>query len=109
MQLLTAQLRALLPPLGAQEARGADAIAHCKFFTPDGAWSWYATEYDGDDTFFGLVDGHEKELGYFSLAELQGSRGPMGLAIERDLYWRPRTLRQIAPDVFADWPAGAGQ
>jgi hypothetical protein len=26
----------------------------------------------------------------------------MGLAIERDLHWTPRTLREIAPEMFAD-------
>ena len=31
------------------------------------------------------VDGFEKELGYFSLRELESARGPLGLPIERDL------------------------
>jgi hypothetical protein len=60
-----------------------------------------ATEFDGEDTFFGLVDGHERELGYFSLRELESVRGALGLPIERDLYWRPKTLREIAPDLFS--------
>jgi hypothetical protein len=63
-----------------------------------------ATEFDGNDTFFGLVDGLEKELGYFSLSELQSVRGPLGLPIERDLYWRPKTLKEIAPELFEDVP-----
>jgi len=46
------------------------------------------------------VEGQEKELGYFSLAELEGVRGPMGLAIERDLHWTPKTLAEIAPEMF---------
>ena len=49
---------------------------------------------------FGLVDGHEKEPGYVSLAELQAARGPMGLPVERDLYWQPKPLCEIAPEVF---------
>ena len=52
--------------------------------------------------FFGLVDGFEKELGYFSLAELEAVRGPLGLPIERDLYWKPKTLEEIAPELFAN-------
>ncbi|GAH87664.1 unnamed protein product [marine sediment metagenome] len=55
-----------------------------KFFTPDGSWTWYAVEFDGEDLFFGLVDGFEKEWGYFSLKELQSIRGKLGLPIERD-------------------------
>ena len=71
-----------------------------KFFTPDSSWTWYATEFDGKDRFFGLVDGHVKELGHFSLAELQAVRGPWGLPIERDLYWKPKPLDEIAPEMF---------
>jgi len=79
------------------------STAWVKFFTPDANWTWYATEAqpEGEDfIFFGLVDGAEKELGYFSLSELQGVRGPMGLPIERDAYWCPKTLREIAPEMF---------
>ena len=58
------------------------------------------TEFDGEDTFFGLACGLEKELGYFSLSELESVRGPMGLEIEPDLYWEPKTLAEIAPELF---------
>jgi hypothetical protein len=34
-------------------------------------WTWYPSEYDAEDQIcFGLVDGAELELGYFSLEEL---------------------------------------
>ena len=56
----------------------------------------------GDDIFFGLVEGHDKELGYFSLSELEGVTGPMGLPIERDLHWQPKTLKEIASELFHD-------
>jgi hypothetical protein len=48
------------------------------------------------------VHGHAKELGYFSLSELEGVTGPMGLPIERDLHWQPKTLKDIAPELFDD-------
>jgi len=102
MQLLTKEIRGQLPPLGSQDSKGGKAVAWAKFFTPDSSWTWYATEYDGQDTFFGLVEGQEKELGYFSLSELQSARGPMGLAIERDLHWTPKTLAEIAPEMFTE-------
>jgi hypothetical protein len=104
MQLLTQEIRQKLPPLGSQENLGGKAVVHVKFFTPDSSWTWFGTEFDGQDTFFGLVDGHEKELGYFSLSELQSVRGPMGLAIERDLYWQPKTLEEISPELFRQKP-----
>jgi len=100
MKLLTKEIRKKLPLLYSQESLGKEAIVHVKLFTPDSSWTWYITEFDGEDTFFGLVDGHEKELGYFSFTELQTVRGSMGLPIERDLYWKPKTLKEIAPELF---------
>jgi hypothetical protein len=100
MNLLPQGLRKEIPGLYTQEKLGADAVAHAKYFTPDSNWTWYATEFDGKDTFFGLVDGFEKELGYFSLSELRQARGPLGLPVERDLYWTPKTLREIASGLF---------
>jgi hypothetical protein len=102
MKLLTESIRKQLPPLYAQEKLGSKAVAYVKFFSPWSSWTWSATEFDGKDTFFGLVEGYFKELGYFSLSELQSVRGPMGLAIERDLHWTPRTLEEIAPEMFRD-------
>ncbi|MBN1536889.1 MAG: DUF2958 domain-containing protein [Anaerolineales bacterium] len=93
--LLDQASREKLPPLYSGEELGLDAIAQVKFFTPDALWTWYASEFDGADIFFGLVNGLELELGYFSLKELQEVRGPMGLPIERDLYYEPKTLREL--------------
>lgn len=100
MKLLTKEVRKTLPPLYSQETLGSKAVARVKFFTPDSSWTWWATEFDGEDTFFGLVEGHERELGYFSLRELESVRGPIGLAIERDLHWQPKKLEEIAPEMF---------
>jgi len=73
MELLTKEIRSRLPPLYSTEAE-SDPLIVVKFFTPDSNWTWYATEFDGDDLFFGLVIGFETELGYFRLSELQGAR-----------------------------------
>ena len=100
MKLLTQKIRKKLPALYAQENKGGKAIVYLKLFTPDSSFTWYATEFDGEDTFFGLVDGHEKELGYFSLSELQQVKGSLGLPIERDRWWKPKTLEEIAPELF---------
>ena len=100
MKLLTEKIRKRLPPLYSQEGLGGKAIALVKFFSPSSNWTFFGVEFDGKDIFFGLVEGHEKELGYFSLSELQAVRGPLGLPIERDLYWKPKTLEEIAPELF---------
>ena len=104
-KLLTDEVRRQLPPLYSQDEKGGQTVVYARFFTPDAGWSWWATEFDGRDTFFGLVEGFVKELGYFSLSELEQVRGPLGLPVERDLYWQPRTLQEIAPELFQGSPA----
>lgn len=97
MELLPSELRAKLPPLYSQE-KVEDPVVHVKFFTPDSNWTWYATEgspEDDDFIFFGYVIGLEKEWGYFALSELTAARGPLGLPIERDLYFCPGPFRQV--------------
>ena len=37
----------------------------------------------------------EFELGNFSLSELQETTGPLGLHVERDLYFKPTPLSKI--------------
>jgi hypothetical protein len=98
MKLLPNEIREILPPLYAQDGKGGKEIAYVKFFI--GSWTWHATEFDGEDTFFGLVEGFEKELGYFSLSEMENTKGPMGLPIERDLHFKPKMLEEIAPEMF---------
>ncbi len=94
MKLLTKELLKQLPPLYACENE-QDPLVRAKFFYPDFSWTWYAIEFDGQDTFFGLVDGFDKELGYFSLKELQSNRGKLGLPIERDVYFEPCRLSTL--------------
>lgn len=95
LPLLDEESRKRLPPLYENEELGLDAQAQVKFFTPDSGWTWYASEFDGEDIFFGLVVGLDIELGYFSLSELEEVRGPLGLPIERDKYFQPTTLREL--------------
>jgi len=94
MMLLTKENKKQLPKLYSQE-NVKDPMVWVKFFTPWTSWTWYATEFDGKDLFFGWVCGQEKELGYFSLRELMSVRGPVGLKIERDRYFRPMPLSEV--------------
>jgi hypothetical protein len=93
--LLDDESKAKLPELYSGEEKGLDALAQVKFFTPDSNWTWWVSEFDGEDIMFGLVSGFELELGYFSLKELQEVRGPMRLPIERDLHFEPKSLREL--------------
>jgi len=92
MQLLTKELRRKLPPLSHGEERGLEALALVKFFTPDSGWTWCASAFDGQDTFFGLVG---DELDYFLLCELEFVRGRLGMPVERDLHYTPKTLGEL--------------
>lgn len=95
MKLMNKEIKSKIPKLYEQDNKGLNAIAYIKFFTPDSNWTWYATEFNGKDIFFGLVDGFVKELGYFSLSELESIKGPSGLKIERDLYFEPISLNEL--------------
>ncbi len=100
MKLLTPQLLASLPPLYAQE-NVPDPVVYAKFFMPDmpdSNWTWYVTEGEADEDdfrFFGYVRGMEEEWGYFVLSELESVRGPLGLEIERDLYFEPGPFSEV--------------
>lgn len=116
MELMNAETRAKLPPLYSNEQLGLKALAQVKFFQPDGDWTWYASEgspvdEDGyfdtnkpktDYLFFGLVIGFEIEFGYFSLSELSQAHGALGLPIERDLYYQPKTLEELQKQHLAE-------
>jgi hypothetical protein len=98
MKLITKEIEEKLPPLYSQENNDNPKII-VKFFTPWSNWSWFVTEgrkeEDGDWLLFGMVHGHEKELGYFTLSELESVRGPGGLKIERDLYFEGKHLEDV--------------
>lgn len=87
-------VREQLPPLYSTE-RERDPLMIVKFFTPDSGWTWYASEFDGEDIFFGYVVGLDDELGYFSLSELQEVTGPFGLHVEHDMYFEPTRLSEV--------------
>ena len=72
-----------------------DPIAHIKLFI-DG-WTWYIIEIDKSDynTCYGLVDGFEQELGYFSLSELESISDSFGLKAELDISFKATRLSKI--------------
>lgn len=102
MKLLTKEITKKLPALYATDNQGWEAIAQVKFFSIVSEYRWYATEFDGEDTFFGLVAGFNTELGYFSLSELLSVHEKLGIpfpVIERDLSFTPRSLKDIKKDI----------
>lgn len=105
MKLITKEIAKQLVnvPLHSQEKVDNPKII-VKFFTPWSNWTWYVLEGEQEDNgndegtdwlFFGLVEGHETELGYFRLSELESLVGPWGLKVERDLYFGDKTLNDV--------------
>ena len=98
-QLMTEKLADNIPAIGATEnvADYDDVLARAKLFSPYSNWTWYITEMDRETgQCFGLVEGLERELGYFDLTELAETTVLGGVpAVERDLYWQPMTLGEI--------------
>jgi hypothetical protein len=91
---MTAALERQLPPLRST-SNLPDPVAYGKWFHPMSNWTWYATEYDPETgEMFGLVQGQEEELGYFSRQELEETL-LRGLPVERDLYFHPTPLSQL--------------
>jgi len=80
-------------------AEDPDPMVICKFFFADSHWSWYAIEFDGDDTFYGLVYGDSPELGNFSLSELTSVRSKLGLPVERDRSFQPCLLSELCEEL----------
>ena len=97
--LMTKEVGDAIPALYANEnAKDYDTVlAPAKLFSPFSNWTWYVTEWDPETgTCFGLVQGFEEELGYFDLTELAEATVFGGVpAVERDLYWQPKTLGEI--------------
>lgn len=95
-KLLTKQQLSEIPDLYSQEDE-KDPLCHIRLVTPDSNWSWYIIELSQEDktTCFGYVKGLENELGYFSLAELEDVKGPLGLAVESDISFTPTLLSEV--------------
>ena len=98
MKLMTKTLAKKIPELCTTEnEEDPKIVAH--YFNPCGKGDWYVLEGEqqenGDWLFFGWVDLMCKELGYFTLNELEKVELPFGLGIERDLYWNEKKVSEV--------------
>lgn len=87
-------LKAQMPRIRATE-KEKDPIVQAHYFMPVTDWHWFATEFDGDNEFFGWVQGFEFEAGYFYLSEMQEVTNPFGMHMERDLDFQPTPLSVV--------------
>ena len=97
-KLITRELERRIPSLGATDevADIDDVLVPVKLFNPYTGWTWYIAELDPETGIcFGIVEGLETEVGYFELVELAELTWGIVPAVERDLYWTPRTIGEI--------------
>jgi len=105
MKLLTKAIEKTIPALySTKETALEDKTIVCKYFAIGSDWTWYVVEgerrEDGDFLFYGLVEGHEREWGYFTLGEMEALKWHGIPGIERDLYFKPVKVgecREIHP------------
>ena len=96
--LMPDSIRKQLPKLYSTEKELiGDKIAYARYFFPMGAYTAYLLEYDPKTRIgFGAVTmGYGWELGNMSLDEMEEVK-IHGLGIERDLYFSPKKLYEIA-------------
>ena len=73
-----------------------DQMVVAKFFNPVGSWTWYLMNMeDNGDYCWGIVDGFAVEMGSFSIKELEEQKLPLGMKIERDLYFEPMKASEV--------------
>jgi hypothetical protein len=72
-----------------------DPLIIAKYSIPAGVGTCYADYLDRENILFRLINRIELELVYFSLKELLLIKDSMALAIERDLYYEPKSLKDL--------------
>jgi len=104
MKLVTKEIERKLPALYSTEKtpeREKKIVA--KFFSLRSDWTWYAVEGqrqpDGDIVFYGLVNGFDREYGYFTLRELESVRFFGIPGIERDMYFGSHTIGDVLDGI----------
>ncbi len=104
MKLFTKAILKKLPTLDdSSDLSIKDQSVHCKLFNPVGVGTWYITAYNPTDKmafgFVNLGDPPMAELGYISIDELENLKLPLGLSIERDMYFDSMPLQDVMDKV----------
>ena len=94
MELILQEAKQQIPKLYETKEQN-NPIAYVKLFLD--SWTWYITEMSIDNNIcFGyVISPFGAELGYFSLEEIKGIKGNLGIVVERDLSFNPTRLSVI--------------
>ncbi len=94
-ELMTREITEGLPRLYEQDG-AEDLTVYVHYFSCVNGWDWWLLEFDGTDEVFGLVEGYDDELGYFSIKEMEELNRQMGFAaVERDEHFEPKPLGAV--------------
>lgn len=78
-------------------SRGRKGKARVKIFDPCGSWTWFVSAWNPKtDECYGMVHGAERELGPFFLGELADVKGPLGIGLEVDVWFKPCDLGSLS-------------
>ena len=84
------------------EGSDMEQMVVAKFFNPMGSWTWYLMNLHEDkDYAWGIVDGFAVEMGSFSMSELQSTKLPLGLGIERDTSFKSVKASELWKELNA--------
>ena len=103
-KLMTKVIAEKVPKLNETEDHGYQAEVVVKYFSPYTGYTFFVTEFDGDDVLFGYClspAGPDcDEWGYASLRELAGLvvYGTVP-AIERDMHYGPKKVGEAIEEV----------
>jgi hypothetical protein len=100
------ELLASFPPLGVDpDTPLRETLVHARFFDPASSWQWYVIEFDGHETFFGLILSRRVAVaGQFTLTELSSidaHPSDDGPGIILDTEFQPKTVAELGKSTPA--------
>ena len=95
MKLITKELKNRFAEIGVQ-SQNSDPIIVAKFFDKTRKLEWYAIEYNPKNlTCSRYLKGFTDEWGVFYIPNLESAERPLGLTIERDIYFKEIKLSEL--------------
>jgi hypothetical protein len=104
MKLLTADLKKKFARTGSQQDV-EDPVIIAKYFIGLYNWTFYATEFDPiTKVFTGIFRWLETEWGTIGLHHLESMRGPAGIRVERDKFFKSVRMSELRDlKITAGW------
>ena len=103
MKLLTVALKKKFARTGAQQDI-EDPVIIAKYFMCYTNWTFYVTEFDpSTKVLTGIFQWLETEWGTLGLHHLKSLRGPLGVKVERDKFFKSLRMSELGLKITAGW------